>query len=63
MKRREIEDVRKNMIRVHLFVITVTVSVRKPDPEAKARRCENQIRVNGLVEEMERKRDEHIYMK
>ncbi|GAA0603876.1 hypothetical protein GCM10009001_21200 [Virgibacillus siamensis] len=50
------------MLRINLFVMTVTVSVRKPKPETIAERYEHRLLVNRLVGETKRKRDELIHM-
>ncbi|WP_174613191.1 hypothetical protein [Virgibacillus ihumii] len=50
------------MLRVHLFILTVTVSVRQPKPETVVRRYEHRLLVDRLVEETKRKRDQRIHM-
>ncbi|HET7580904.1 MAG TPA: hypothetical protein VFK33_16615 [Bacillales bacterium] len=50
------------MLRIHLPMITVSVSVRKRKPVSIDERYEDRMRVDRLVEETRRKRDEYMRM-
>ncbi|HEX6923242.1 MAG TPA: hypothetical protein VF149_05420 [Bacillales bacterium] len=48
------------MLRLNLFLITVSISVRKQESIPPAQRYEDRVRINQLVEETNRKRDEYM---
>lgn len=50
------------LLKVNLHLVTVSISVRKAEPKSIAKRYENQMRIERLVEETKRKQDEHFYM-
>ncbi|HEU5140330.1 MAG TPA: hypothetical protein VFT51_10165 [Bacillales bacterium] len=48
------------MLRLNLYLITVSISVRGRESMSMAQHYEDRIRVNRLIEEVNRKRDERI---
>lgn len=48
------------MVKINLFLITVSLSVRKREAVSFAQRYEDNIRINRLVDDVKRKRDEHM---
>ena len=48
------------MVKLHLYFVTVTISSREKDPVRIARRYEDDLRINRIIEESRSKWDEHF---
>ncbi|HEX7063772.1 MAG TPA: hypothetical protein VF199_01765 [Bacillales bacterium] len=50
------------MLKLNLYLITVSISIRRRESMSAAQHYEDQIRINQIIEDMNRKRDEWIRM-
>lgn len=46
------------MVKINLFLITVSLSVRKRESLSFAKRYEDHVRINRLVDDIKRRRDD-----
>lgn len=49
------------MIKLHLLFITISITRRQRDAEQMAQHYQDRLRVNQLVEETHRKRDQSLW--